>query len=115
MDIIETKQFFSFLVNRIQLVKGIEDVTLCEKEACTFEVVLSHAYIQGQWTKDGVPFKSKPVCRIATRGKTHTLTLTRVTTADTGIISFKTEGIETSALLTVTGTTNGIEDQFLVV
>ncbi|KAI7798028.1 putative obscurin, partial [Triplophysa rosa] len=89
-------------VNRIQLVKGIEDVTLCEKEACTFEVVLSHAYIPGQWTKDGVPFKSKPVCRIATRGKTHTLTLTRVTTADTGLISFIAEGIETSALLTVT-------------
>lgn len=101
-------------MNRIQLVKGIEDVTLCEKEACTFEVVLSHAYVQGQWTKDGVPLKSKPVCRIATRGKTHTLTLTRVTTADTGVISFKAEGIETSALLTVTGTTNGINDQFLV-
>ncbi|XP_073724075.1 obscurin [Misgurnus anguillicaudatus] len=89
-------------LNQIQLIKGIEDVTLCEKEPCTFEVVLSHAYVQGQWTRDGVPLKSKPVCRIATRGKTHTLTLSRVTTADAGLISFMAEGIETSAMLTVT-------------
>ncbi|XP_073675951.1 obscurin [Garra rufa] len=89
-------------LNRIQLVKRLEDVTLCEKEACTFEVVLSHAYIQGQWSKDGVPFKSKPVCRIATQAKKHTLTLTRVTVGDMGVISFKAEGIESSAMLTVT-------------
>ncbi|XP_052419981.1 obscurin [Carassius gibelio] len=88
-------------LNRIQLVKGLEDVTLCEKEACTFEVVLSHAYIQGQWSRDGVPLKSRPVCRIATQGKKHTLTLTRVTVADMGVISFKAEGIESSAMLTV--------------
>nr|XP_021334072.1 obscurin isoform X1 [Danio rerio] len=87
---------------RIQLVKGLEDATLCEKEACTFEVVLSHAYVRGQWTRDGVPIKSRPVCRIAMQGKNHTLTLTRVTLADMGIISFKAEGIETSAMLTVT-------------
>lgn len=92
-------------MNQIQLVKGIEDVTLCEKEACTFEVVLSHAYVQGQWTRDGVPLKSKPVCRIATRGKKHTLTLSRVTTMDAGLIRFMAEGIETYAMLTVTGTT----------
>ncbi|XP_051964162.1 obscurin [Xyrauchen texanus] len=89
-------------LNRIQLVKGLEDVTVCEKEVCTFQVVLSHAFIQGQWTRDGVPFKSKPVCRIATQGKKHTLTLTRVTVADLGLICFKAEGIETSAMLTVT-------------
>lgn len=84
--------------------KGLEDATLCEKEACTFEVVLSHAYVRGQWTRDGVPIKSRPVCRIAMQGKNHTLALTRVTLADMGIISFKAEGIETSAMLTVTGT-----------
>ncbi|XP_043103008.1 obscurin [Puntigrus tetrazona] len=89
-------------LNRIQLVKGLEDVTLCEKEASTFEVVLSHAYVQGQWSRDGVPLKSRPVCRIAMQGKKHTLTLTRVTVADMGVISFKAEGIESSAVLTVT-------------
>lgn len=102
----ETLIIIPFLseVNRIQLVKGLEDVTLCEKEACTFEVVLSHAYVQGQWSRDGVPLKSRPVCRIATQGKKHTLTLTRVTVADMGVISFKAEGIESSAMLTVKGT-----------
>lgn len=79
-------------------------MTLCEKEACTFEVVLSHAYVKGEWTRDGVLFKSRPVCRIATQGKKHTLTLTRVTVADMGVISFKAEGIESSAKLTVKGT-----------
>ncbi|XP_077079717.1 obscurin-like isoform X1 [Siphateles boraxobius] len=89
-------------VNRIQLVKGLEDVTLCEKEVCTFEVVLSHGYVQGEWTRNGLPLKSRPVCRIATQGKKHTLTLTRVTVSDMGVISFKAEGIESSAMLTVT-------------
>ncbi|KAG1973513.1 obscurin [Pimephales promelas] len=89
-------------LNRIQLVKGLEDVTVCEKEVCTFEVVLSHAYVQGEWTRNGLPLKSRPVCRIAMQGKKHTLTLTRVTVSDMGFISFKAEGIESSAMLTVT-------------
>lgn len=101
-------------MNRIQLVKGLEDVTLCEKEACTFEVVLSHAYVQGQWSRDGVPLKSRPVCRIATQGKKHTLTLTRVTVADMGVISFKVEGIESSAMLTITGTIPSICNLYLM-
>ncbi|XDV49254.1 hypothetical protein PO909_018537 [Leuciscus waleckii] len=97
-----TIPLFLSKVNRIQLVKGLEDVTLCEKEVCTFEVVLSHAYVQGEWTRNGLPLKSRPVCRIATQGKRHTLTLTRVTVSDMGVISFKAEGIESSAMLTVT-------------
>ncbi len=106
--------FFVSEVNKNQLVKGLEDVTLCEKEACTFEVVLSHAYVQGQWSRDGVPLKSRPVCRIATQGKKHTLKLTRVTVADMGVISFKAEGIESSAMLTVTGTIPSICNLYLM-
>jgi len=99
----EIISLFLSKVNRIQLVKGLEDVTVCEKEVCTFEVVLSHAYVQGEWTRNGLPLKSRPVCRIAMQGKKHTLTLTRVTVSDMGFISFKAEGIESSAMLTVTG------------
>lgn len=91
------------LVNKIQVIKGLEDVTLCEKEAWTFEVILSHAYVRGTWTRNGLPFKSKPTCRITTQGKRHTLTLTRVSLVDMGLISFQAEGVETSANLTVTG------------
>lgn len=90
-------------VNKIQVIKGLEDVTLCEKEACTFEVILSHAYVRGAWTRNGLPFKSKPTCRIAMQGKKHTLVLTRVSLLDMGLISFQAEGVDTSANLTVTG------------
>lgn len=91
------------LVNKIQVIKGLEDVTLCEKEAWTFEVTLSHAYVQGTWTRNGLPLKSKPTCRMAMQGKRHTLTLTRVSLLDMGLISFQADGAETSANLTVTG------------
>ncbi|KAK2841467.1 hypothetical protein Q7C36_013046 [Tachysurus vachellii] len=89
-------------LNKIQVIKGLEDVTLCEKEAWTFEVTLSHAYVQGTWTRNGLPFKSKPTCRMAMQGKRHTLTLTRVSLLDMGLISFQAEGAATSANLTVT-------------
>ncbi|GAA6091334.1 obscurin, partial [Tachysurus ichikawai] len=89
-------------LNKIQVIKGLEDVTLCEKEAWTFEVTLSHAYVQGTWTRNGLPLKSKPTCRMAMQGKRHTLTLTRVSLLDMGLISFQADGAETSANLTVT-------------
>ncbi|XP_053359740.1 obscurin [Clarias gariepinus] len=89
-------------LNKIQVIKGLEDVTLCEKEAWTFEVILSHAYVRGMWTRNGLPFKSKPSCRIAMQGKRHTLTLTRVSLLDMGLVSFQAEGVETRANLTVT-------------
>ncbi|KAK3566244.1 hypothetical protein QTP86_030032, partial [Hemibagrus guttatus] len=88
--------------NKIQVIKVLEDATVCEKEAWTFEVTLSHAYVRGTWTRNGLPFKSKPTCRIAMQGKRHTLSLTRVSLLDMGLISFQAEGVETSANLTVT-------------
>ncbi|XP_062854790.1 obscurin [Trichomycterus rosablanca] len=88
-------------LNKIQVIKGLEDVTLCERETCTFEVTLSHAYIRGVWTRNGRPFKSKPTCRIAAHGKRHALTLTKVSLSDMGLISFQADGVETSASLTV--------------
>ncbi|XP_072537299.1 obscurin [Salminus brasiliensis] len=89
-------------LKKTEVLKGLEDVTLCEKEAHTFEVTLSRAYVRGVWTRNGVPFKSKPSCRISAQGKTHTLTLTRVSLSDMGLIGFQAEGAETSATLTVT-------------
>lgn len=100
----KTSSFLVFgLVNKTQVIKGLEDVTLCEKEAWTFEVTLSHAYVRGVWTRNGLLLKSKPTCRIAMQGKRQTLTLTRVSLLDMGLISFQAEGVETSANLTVTG------------
>ncbi|XP_038858991.1 obscurin [Salvelinus namaycush] len=89
----------------LQVVKGLEDVDVCEREGCTFEVTLNLSYIAGTWTKDGVRLKSKPTCHIATHKNKHTLTFTRVTVGDTGLFSFQTDGsqnwIQTSGQLTV--------------
>ncbi|KAM9478607.1 obscurin [Salvelinus alpinus] len=89
----------------LQVVKGLEDVDVCEREGCTFEVTLNLSYIAGTWTKDGVRLKSKPTCHIATHKNKHTLTFTRVTVGDSGLFSFQTDGsqnwIQTSGQLTV--------------
>lgn len=85
------------------MVKGLEEVEVCECESCSFEVTLNLAYVEGVWTRDGTQLKSKPNCRISTHGKRHTLTLTRVALGDAGLFSFQANGIETSGKLTVTG------------
>ncbi|XP_077573138.1 obscurin [Stigmatopora nigra] len=88
--------------NRLQVVRGLEDVEVSECDSCSFEVTLNLSYIEGVWTKDGVRLKSKPNCRITTHGKTHSLILNRVALADVGLISFQANGIQTSGRLTVT-------------
>ncbi|XP_020557934.1 obscurin isoform X4 [Oryzias latipes] len=88
-------------MNRLQVVKGLEDVEVSECESCSFEVTLNLAYIEGIWMKDGVQVKSKPNCRISTHGKKHALVLSRVALGDTGLFSFHADGIQTSGRLSV--------------
>ncbi|XP_037325748.2 obscurin isoform X2 [Pungitius pungitius] len=88
--------------NRLQVVKGLEDVEVCECESCSFEVTLNLAYIEGLWTRDGSPLKSKPTCRISTHGKKHSLLLNRVALGDAGLFSFQAGGVQTSGRLSVT-------------
>ncbi|XP_059196374.1 obscurin [Centropristis striata] len=87
--------------NRLQVVKGLEDVEVSECESCSFEVTLNLAYIEGLWTRDGMQLKSKPNCRISTHGKKHSLILNRVALGDTGLFSFQANGIQTSGRLSV--------------
>ncbi|XP_061739065.1 obscurin isoform X2 [Nerophis ophidion] len=86
---------------RVQVVKGLEDVEVSECQSCSLEVTLNLAYMEGVWTRDGLQLKSKPNCRMSAHGKTHALILSRVSLADAGLISFHTDGIETSARLSV--------------
>ncbi|XP_054458971.1 obscurin [Anoplopoma fimbria] len=88
--------------NRLQVVKGLEDVEVSECESCSFEVTLNLAYIEGLWTRDGLPIKSKPTCRISTHGKKHSLLLNRVALGDAGLFSFQANGVQTSGQLSVT-------------
>nr|XP_057930388.1 obscurin isoform X3 [Doryrhamphus excisus] len=87
--------------NRLQVMKGLEDVEVSECESCSFDVTLNLAYIEGVWTRDGMQLKSKPNCRISAHGKTHSLVLNRVALGDVGLISFQANGIQTSGRLTV--------------
>ncbi|XP_042369826.1 obscurin [Plectropomus leopardus] len=88
--------------NRLQVVKGLEDVEVSECESCSFDVTLNLAYIEGVWTRDGVQLKSKPNCRISTHGKKHSLILNRVALGDAGLFAFQANGIQTSGRLRVT-------------
>ncbi|KAF7668343.1 hypothetical protein LDENG_00020560 [Lucifuga dentata] len=87
--------------NRLQVVKGLEDMEVTESESCSFEVTLNLAYIEGVWTKDGTQLKSKPSCHISMHVKKHSLVLTRVALGDAGLFSFEANGIQTSGRLTV--------------
>ncbi|KAM8745978.1 obscurin isoform 6-T7 [Acanthopagrus schlegelii] len=87
--------------NRLQVVKGLEDVEVSECDSCSFEVTLNLAYIEGVWTRDGIQLKSKPQCRISTHGKKHSLILNRVALGDAGLFSFQANGIQTSGRLSV--------------
>lgn len=89
--------------NRLQVVKGLEDVEVSECEGCSLEVTLNLAYIEGTWSRDGVLVKSRPSCRISMNGKKHTLLLTRVALGDGGLYTFQANGIQTSGLLSVRG------------
>uniref|UniRef100_A0A087Y7T0 Obscurin, cytoskeletal calmodulin and titin-interacting RhoGEF b n=1 Tax=Poecilia formosa TaxID=48698 RepID=A0A087Y7T0_POEFO len=88
-------------VNRLKVVKGLEDVEVSECESCSFEVTLNLAYIEGVWIRDGMQVKSKPSCRISTHGKKHCLILNRVALGDAGLYCFRASEVETSGRLIV--------------
>ncbi|XP_035804053.2 obscurin isoform X3 [Amphiprion ocellaris] len=87
--------------NRLQVLKGLEDVEVPECESCSLEVTLNLAYIEGVWTRDGTQLRSKPNCRISTHGKKHSLILKRVALGDAGLFAFQANGVLTSGRLHV--------------
>ncbi|KAI4795013.1 hypothetical protein KUCAC02_031698 [Chaenocephalus aceratus] len=88
--------------NRLQVVKGLEDVEVSECESCSFEVTLNLAFIEGAWSRDDMQLKSKPNWRISTHGKKHSLVLSRVALGDAGFFSFEANGVQTAGRLSVT-------------
>uniref|UniRef100_A0A8C0EE14 Obscurin n=1 Tax=Bubo bubo TaxID=30461 RepID=A0A8C0EE14_BUBBB len=89
-------------MRQIKLVKGLQSLQVSEKGTVTFEVEVSHEDVEGIWQKDGVRLKHSPNISIGVLGKKHSLTLSSVTLEDTGLISFKADGIHSSGRLTVT-------------
>ncbi|XP_035989347.1 obscurin [Fundulus heteroclitus] len=88
-------------LNRLKVVKGLEDVEVSECESCSFEVTLNLAYVEGIWTRDGMQVKSKPSCRISAHGKKHGLVLNRVALGDAGLYCFQASEVQTSGRLVV--------------
>nr|XP_019585378.1 PREDICTED: obscurin [Rhinolophus sinicus] len=89
-------------MRQIRLVQGLQEVEVREQGSVTMEVELSHADVEGSWTRDGLRLQPGPTCQLAVRGSIHTLTLSRLQPQDGGLIAFKAEGVHTSARLMVT-------------
>ncbi|MEQ2315309.1 hypothetical protein AMECASPLE_021003 [Ameca splendens] len=101
MGDIKTGGIIAAAMNRLKVVKGLEDVEVSECESCSFEVTLNLAYIEAIWTRDGMQVKSKPSCRISTHGKKHSLILNRVALGDAGLYCFQASEVQTSGRLIV--------------
>ncbi|XP_053118296.1 obscurin isoform X21 [Hemicordylus capensis] len=86
----------------IKLVKGLQQTEIHETEAVTFEVELSHENVEAVWMKDGLRLKAKDNCCISAQGKKHSLTLSSLAIEDSGLISFKAEGVLSTGRLIVT-------------
>uniref|UniRef100_A0A452G6J3 non-specific serine/threonine protein kinase n=1 Tax=Capra hircus TaxID=9925 RepID=A0A452G6J3_CAPHI len=89
-------------MRQIRLVRGLQAVEAQEQGTATMEVELSHADVEGTWTRDGLRLQPGPNCQLAVHGPTHTLTLSRLQRQDGGLVAFRAEGVHTSAHLVVT-------------
>ncbi|XP_036374691.1 obscurin isoform X9 [Megalops cyprinoides] len=87
---------------KIEVVKGLEDVKVHEKETVTFEVELNHPDVESYWTNDGIKLKAGSNCRITALDKKHALTLSNLKMEDAGMIKFHAERVTSSGRLTVT-------------
>nr|DBA25321.1 TPA: hypothetical protein GDO54_012866 [Pyxicephalus adspersus] len=88
-------------MRQVKLVKGLRDVEVRENDSATFEVELSHEDVEGSWAKDGLRLKASDSCKIIVKGKKHGVVLSTVKQEDAGTVTFKAEGMQTSAKLIV--------------
>ncbi|TRY90214.1 hypothetical protein DNTS_005822 [Danionella cerebrum] len=89
-------------IKKIQVVKGLKEMKVQEKETVTMEVELSKADVKGSWSKDAQKLKAGPNVIITAQGSKHCLTMSQLKISDSGAITFQAEDVHTSAKLTVT-------------
>jgi obscurin-RhoGEF protein len=90
-------------VRQVRLVRGLQAVEVKEQSTATMEVELSHADVEGSWTRDGLRLQPGPTCHLAAHGPIHILKLSELRLQDSGLVAFRSEGVHTSAQLVVTG------------
>ncbi|XP_078083922.1 obscurin-like protein 1 isoform X2 [Mustelus asterias] len=86
---------------RITVKKPLEDLEVCEKEAVTVQVELSHPDVEGVWIKDGIRVKPDNNRRISSTGRVHSLTLSALTLEDSGTITFQAGSVRSTSRITV--------------
>lgn len=91
------------IVRQVTLVRGLQAVEAKEQGSATMEVELSHASVEGIWSRNSVRLQPGPMCHLAVSGPVHSLTLSGLRPQDSGLVAFRAEGVHTSARLVVTG------------
>lgn len=90
-------------MRQVRLVRGLQEVEVKEQGTASMDVELSHAEVEGSWTRDGLRLQPGPKCHLAVQGPVHILTLSALQPQDSGLVAFRAEGVHTSARLIVTG------------
>ncbi|KAM7143815.1 obscurin-like [Molossus nigricans] len=98
----KTQAKLTVKMRQVQILRGLQVMEVQEQGSSTMEVELSHADVEGSWTRDGLRLQPGPKCQLAVQGPIHTLTLSELRPQDGGLIAFKAEGVHTSARLVVT-------------
>ncbi|KAL6089773.1 hypothetical protein STEG23_015653, partial [Scotinomys teguina] len=89
-------------MRQVRLVRGLQAVETKEQGTASMDVELSHADVEGSWTRDGLRLQPGPTCHLAVQGPIHILTLSALRPQDSGLVAFRAEGVHTSAQLIVT-------------
>ncbi|XP_041519864.1 obscurin isoform X11 [Microtus oregoni] len=89
-------------MRQVRLVRGLQPVEAKEQGTASMDVELSHADVEGSWTRDGLRLQPGPACHLAVQGPVHILTLSALRPQDSGLVAFRAEGVHTSAQLIVT-------------
>ncbi|XP_051969741.1 LOW QUALITY PROTEIN: obscurin-like [Xyrauchen texanus] len=89
-------------IKKVQVVKGLKEVKVQEKETVTMEVELSKTDVEGSWSKDGKKLKAGPTILITALGNTHCLTMNQLKLSDGGTITFQADDVHTTGKLIVT-------------
>ncbi|KAJ8255364.1 hypothetical protein GJAV_G00204040 [Gymnothorax javanicus] len=90
-------------VERIHIVKHMEDQVCTETQNVTFSVDLSHSGIDALWTFKNQPLKAGPKHNIVAKGKHYSLTLVDTMKDEEGQYTFAAGEQTSSATLTVSG------------
>nr|XP_042140020.1 obscurin isoform X18 [Peromyscus maniculatus bairdii] len=89
-------------MRQVRLIRGLQAVEAKEQGTASMDVELSHADVEGSWTRDGLRLQPGPTCHLAVQGPIHILTLSALRPQDSGLVAFRAEGVHTSAQLIVT-------------